>query len=346
MAGALKLFSSLFIILYDFSEIINYTLTSINISSLKVLNLTYGKEYGDMCLNEIKNNVNREDTDALLYQHPETATVYYLSHKTPIEVQRVMEEIRLQLTYKYTFLYAMIASNELQTISPNNIYTPFDIFKKSIEQVDIRMLWEKVSTKNLSLNMFKNIMHANTPETEGHCNRLQQMASAIANIMSETHAITQEQQSLLGMGALLHDVGKILIPPNILNKPGKLTDEEFDIMKKHSNYGADFFKHEKVFEELYLIVKHHHERFDGRGYPNGIRLTELPITVAIVSFVDSVDAILSQRCYKEAKPVSYLLQEIERCSGTQFHPDVVEAFKAAYNLKRLDGILNIEAKEE
>ena len=322
------------------------TISAINIAALKVLNLTHGQDYGDKCLAEIQTIIRDVDTNALIYQHPYTATIYWVTHKSPLMVKRIIEDSRQRLQLKYTFLYSLLTSSELFSLNHDVPKLPYDVFTSMLDQVDVRLLWEKVSTKNLSLNVFKNIMHENTPETEEHCNRLQQMACVIAKQLEVKHNITHEQHSLLAMGALLHDVGKILIPPDILNKPGKLTLEEYNVMKKHAGFGANFFKHEKVFQELYAMIRHHHERYDGNGYPDGIPLSKLPITVSIISFVDTVDAILSTRCYKEAKPVSYLLDEIEKCRGTQFHPDVADAFIKAFDERKFDGILNVECGEE
>jgi HD-GYP domain-containing protein (c-di-GMP phosphodiesterase class II) len=130
----------------------------------------------------------------------------------------------------------------------------------------------------------------------------------------------------LNMAALLHDVGKIGIDDHILNKPGKLTKEEFDTIKTHPQIGYNILKDIKNLENILPIVHYHHERYDGNGYPDGKKPEELSLDVFIVQLADSIDAMSTDRPYRKALHPDIVLDEVRKCSGSQFHPKVVEAY--------------------
>ena len=129
------------------------------------------------------------------------------------------------------------------------------------------------------------------------------------------------------LGAMLHDVGKYRVPDAILTKPGPLTDEEWRVMRRHPEFGADFVRRIPFLAGASDIIRHHHERWDGTGYPDGLSSEQIPIEARIFSVVDAYDAMVSERCYKSAQSSATALAEIRRCSGTQFDPRVVDAFE-------------------
>ena len=126
--------------------------------------------------------------------------------------------------------------------------------------------------------------------------------------------------------ALLHDIGKIGIPDAILNKPGKLTAEEYDLMKKHPEYGWAVLRQVPRMERASLLILHHHESYDGRGYPGGLKGKEIPTGSRIVSVIDSFDAMVSNRPYRNGLPFEEAERRLLEASGTQFDPDVVKIF--------------------
>jgi energy-coupling factor transport system substrate-specific component len=126
--------------------------------------------------------------------------------------------------------------------------------------------------------------------------------------------------------ALLHDVGKISIPDAVLNKPGRLTDEEYTVMKSHSARGYDVLKNIDIAPELALGAGCHHERWDGRGYPKGLKEDEIPEVAQIIGVADTFDAMYSTRPYRKKMPLESVVAEIKRCRGTQLSPKVVDAF--------------------
>ena len=126
--------------------------------------------------------------------------------------------------------------------------------------------------------------------------------------------------------ALLHDVGKISIPDAVLNKPGRLTDEEYTVMKSHSERGYDVLKNIDIAPELALGAGCHHERWDGKGYPKGLKEDEIPEVAQIIGVADTFDAMYSTRPYRKKMPLESVVAEIKRCRGTQLSPKVVDAF--------------------
>jgi HD-GYP domain-containing protein (c-di-GMP phosphodiesterase class II) len=130
----------------------------------------------------------------------------------------------------------------------------------------------------------------------------------------------------LEVAALLHDIGKVGIPDAILRKPAKLTDDEYSLMKKHPEYGWAVLRMLPGFDKASLVILHHHESFDGKGYPAGLKGSEIPIASRIVSVIDAFDAMVSSRPYRTGLPFEEAIRRLISASGSQFDPNVVNAF--------------------
>jgi putative nucleotidyltransferase with HDIG domain len=159
-------------------------------------------------------------------------------------------------------------------------------------------------------------------ETEGHSRRVTAYTIAIAKRMG----IPQEEIAVIARGAFLHDIGKMAIPDSILNKPGKLTPEEITIMREHCYLGYKLVRKIPVLREAAEIVYSHQEHFDGSGYPRGLKGEEIPLGARIFSVADTFDAITQDRVYRKAQTMEAARKEIQRCTGTQFDPEVVDFF--------------------
>jgi putative nucleotidyltransferase with HDIG domain len=131
-----------------------------------------------------------------------------------------------------------------------------------------------------------------------------------------------EQIESFRVAALLHDVGKIGVPDAVLTKTGPLAPEEFEYIRRHPAVGADILSHFAVFAAEAHLVRHHHERWDGKGYPDGLTGEESPTGARIIHVADCIDAMLMDRSYKSAYPVEKMLDELARCAGSQFDPAV------------------------
>mgnify|MGYP000449692383 FL=1 len=131
--------------------------------------------------------------------------------------------------------------------------------------------------------------------------------------------------------ASFHDVGKIGIPDSVLLKEGKLTDEEYDTIKLHPVIAANIFSVSDIFKDIVPIIKHHHERYDGNGYPDKLKGENIEYLARVLSLCDSFDAIVSRRPYKDERSIQSALEEIKRCSGTQFDPNLADKFIVSVN---------------
>ncbi len=159
-------------------------------------------------------------------------------------------------------------------------------------------------------------------ETEGHSKRVTAFTIAIARAMG----LSQERIRVIARGAFLHDIGKMAIPDAILRKPGALTPEETTIMREHCFRGYNMLRKIPFLSEASEIVYSHQERYDGTGYPRGLKGEQIPVGARIFSVADTLDAITSDRPYRAAQSVPVARDEIARFSGRQFDPDVVRAF--------------------
>ena len=165
-----------------------------------------------------------------------------------------------------------------------------------------------------------NAVDAKDSYTKKHSERVAKYSKIIAN---ELRWSKKEQENLYNM-ALLHDIGKIGVPDAILNKHGQLTDEEFPQIRKHPVIGGQILKDFTIAEDLSVGAFYHHERFDGKGYPQGLKGEEIPIEARIIGIADSIDAMNSDRVYRGKKDISYILEQLEAGKGTQFDPNIDE----------------------
>ncbi len=171
-----------------------------------------------------------------------------------------------------------------------------------------------------SLQTFANAIDAKDPYTNGHSIRVAHYSREIARRMG----MTEEQQENIYFVALLHDIGKIGIPVEILNKPAKLTVEERAVIQRHVEIGGDILKDFSALEGISEGAKYHHERYDGTGYTKGIEGEDIPILARIIGVADTYDAMASDRCYRKALSKSDIIEEFVKCTGTQFDPDIVK----------------------
>jgi putative nucleotidyltransferase with HDIG domain len=158
--------------------------------------------------------------------------------------------------------------------------------------------------------------------TEGHSQRVAKLSEQIAQELKYNDFKIEQ----LNISALLHDVGKIGIDDHILNKPGKLSDDEYNTIKGHPEIGYNILKEIDGFKNIIDIVKHHHERYDGYGYPDRKKSDNLSLDVFIIQLADSIDAMATDRPYRRAMGQEEILEEVQKNRGTQFHPDVVDAY--------------------
>lgn len=202
---------------------------------------------------------------------------------------------------------------------------------KSIEQMnEIKRINEELSNtlEKLekayldSIETLRYTVEAKDPYTKGHSDRV----SSYSVVIGKYLGLSEEDLKVLKIGGLFHDIGKIGIPDSILLKEAKLTDDEYSEIKNHPSIGAHILCNAEVFKDIIPIVKHHHERFDGRGYPGKLQGQEIPYLARITAVADTFDAMTSKRTYRDSLPLDVVKAEIERCSGTQFDPEIAKVF--------------------
>jgi putative nucleotidyltransferase with HDIG domain len=187
------------------------------------------------------------------------------------------------------------------------------------------LILENLRLQENSLNVLRtmvNVLEQRDSYTAGHSRRVTEIAMAIAARL----ALSKEDVKTLRLAGMIHDVGKIGIEDTILRKPGRLTDEEFAMIRSHPERGVQIIEPLDFLRGALPIVRHHHECFDGRGYPDGLKGEAIPLGARIVAIADTYDAITSSRAYRRARGQEAALAEIERCSGTQFDPDLASLF--------------------
>jgi len=187
-----------------------------------------------------------------------------------------------------------------------------------------KAIQDLVRSYDFTLEALGGALDMKDAETEGHSRRVTAFTIAIAKSMG----LAQDQISMIARGAFLHDLGKMAIPDAILRKPGKLTADETASMREHCYRGYQILKRIPFLTEPAQIVYSHQECYDGSGYPRGLKGEEIPLGARIFAVADTLDAITSDRPYRAAQSVTAARAEINRCSGTQFDPDVVKAFLA------------------
>lgn len=165
-------------------------------------------------------------------------------------------------------------------------------------------------------------LEARDKYTYGHSRRVSRYAVAAAEALN----LPPEQVALISAAALLHDIGKVGIPDNVLNKTGKLLDDEWELLKQHPRLSATIVGHVPSLSACLAAVRHHHERWDGTGYPGGLKGESIPIEARILAVTDSFEAMISERPYRKALTFKQAIAELEKCSGLQFDPVVVRAF--------------------
>ncbi len=173
-----------------------------------------------------------------------------------------------------------------------------------------------------TLSALTSAIDAKDSYTRGHSERVTDLSMRLAIELG----VERTEVEKIKLGGLLHDIGKIGIPEGILNKPGRLNDEEFTVIKSHPELGVRILGKVEFLLGVVPIIKHHHERYDGKGYPDGMKGEDIPLLARIVSVVDTYDAMTTDRPYRKAMTVEEALKEIHHCSGTQFDPGIAAVF--------------------
>ena len=201
--------------------------------------------------------------------------------------------------------------NEIKTIEENKIYLEKEVDRKTKE---IRKLLVQ------SMNTLSNVVDAKDYYTNGHSIRV----AEYSRLLAQRLGLSKDRQEEIYYAGLLHDIGKIRVPDSIIKKEGKLTDEEYEYIKLHPVSGYHILKEISASSDIAIGAKYHHERYDGKGYPNGLEGENIPEIARILSVADAYDAMSSNRCYRKALPQDVVRAEMVKGRGTQFDPNIAD----------------------
>ena len=208
--------------------------------------------------------------------------------------------------------------------------------QKHLINVVYNQVYEKEENNNIMIRILSNVLGSRNSESREHILHIKTATEMMLRQLikiTDVYHLTEADIALITTASSLHDIGKIYIPEEILNKPGRLTDEEFKIMKTHSELGADIIQDMHLPQEKPLvhtaweICRWHHERWDGKGYPDGLKGEEIPISAQVVSIVDVYDALTSERCYKKAFDHDIAIRMILDGQCGQFNPVLLKCLK-------------------
>ena len=173
-----------------------------------------------------------------------------------------------------------------------------------------------------SVQTLRNTVEAKDMYTRGHSDRVSEYSVLIGKKLG----LSDKELENLRIGGLFHDIGKIGVPDSIIQKTSSLNDDEYSQIKQHPNIGVHILAHATIFKDILDIVEHHHEKYDGSGYPSKLAGDDIPYLARIAAIADSFDAMTSCRSYRDALPIETVISEFERCKGTQFDPEIDDLF--------------------
>ncbi len=235
----------------------------------------------------------------------------------PFEREQLLATVRRALENRRLKLENLAYQNKLEAL----VSARTELLQRAMAELE-RAMAELERSYDITLEALGDALDLKDAETEGHSKRVTAFTMAIARAMELAH----EDVRVIARGAFLHDVGKMAIPDAILRKPGRLTPEEQMLMREHAYLGYQMLRRIPFLREAANIVYSHQERYDGTGYPRGLKGDQIPLGARIFAVADTFDAIISDRPYRAAQSISAARREIEKHAGRQFDPKVVDTF--------------------
>lgn len=311
---------------YDNEKSLPLSIIMGDINGLRRINQHYGHYEGDQLLKAVT-TILRENIpkNAHIARYGEDEFSVLLPNADSTQVSWNIEKIQDAIREYNNQIGDDQAAINLALGSETKCTMDFDIQKvinKAQDNMDKQKMLNHDSMRNTLLSSIKTTLLARSKFTEEHAERLVTLSKRVGEKME----LSPYQMDELALLAELHDVGKIGIDDAILNKPGKLTDAEMAEMKKHSFIGYQIIKSIQGLDDIALPILHHHERSDGKGYPDGLTRYDIPLLSRIIAVVDAHDAMTQDRPYRKAMTQEEAIDEIKKNSGTQFDPEIVAFF--------------------
>ncbi|MFU8793615.1 MAG: HD domain-containing phosphohydrolase [Acholeplasmataceae bacterium] len=305
----------------DNDEHLPLSIIMADINGLKIMNDAFGHHAGDELLCLVADTLTHcmPDTSIICRTGGDEFTII-LEKTTYQNAKAIIEHVSDNLAKKELYGIQVSVSFGISTKIDQEDIT--SVIKHAEDAMYRHKLFEIASHRSQSIKTILNALRAKNPREEAHSNRVSHMCEMIGKKME----LSRDDINLLKMISNLHDIGKIAIDEKILNKPGKLTEEEWDAIKRHPELGYRIVLTSPEYTEVAEDILSHHERYDGKGYPRGLKADEIPLRAKIISICDSYDAMTNDRSYRKALSHKEAIEEIKRCNATQFDPKITNVF--------------------
>ncbi len=299
------------------------TVAVFDIIGLQKVNESVGRREGDKRIRSLVQSVyDHMPKDSFIYRGYDAEIIVVCKD---VSEQDVLEQIKETARSCQSQVFYGVAATQGALVNTGNIRKKGTVLQALEEaQYDLRikkMLYGG-STRSQSLNALVRALEEVDQDTEEHVMRTRNMGVALGKRLG----VSDAQLTILELMCLLHDIGKIAIPLEILNKPGKLTDSEWAVLRSHADKGYQIALASKELKPIADFIRYHHERWDGKGYPARLSGDDIPVISRIISIVDAYDAMVNDRCYRKALPIEHAMKEIRDNAGTQFDPHMAEVF--------------------
>lgn len=286
----------------------------LDINALSIINSSFGRNEGDKKIKELSDIMRKHFPENTYFVREHEAHLVALCREClESEIRVYVEESEKEFSGRFQFA--------LNTTTVENPDIVSSIREASKAMKTKKLLDDSSSHSELIATLVKALKECDN-DTEQHVRRTREMGARLGKRIG----LSDIQMSNLSLLCLLHDIGKIGIPLEILNKPGRLNEEEWVVMRSHTEKGYQIAASAKELELIAEMVLHHHERWDGMGYPDGLSRENIPILSRVIAVIDSYDAMVNDRVYRPGMSVDDALAELQKCAGSHFDPNIVAEF--------------------
>lgn len=290
-----------------------------DINRLSVFNTMYGRNKGDQLLKGLSEKMRKIFPEDTYYVRGQDAYLIAICYdKTKEDVSKYLMELSEGFEEKIQYSYDTVSDEDENLVS---------VMHRVFAGLRAKKLLDKDSARSALISSLIRALKESDPDTLAHVERTQKLGKSLG----ERLGLSDIEQSRLSLLCLLHDIGKIGIPLEVLNKPGKLTDDEWIVIKSHVTKGEAIAEATPELNSIAKEIRYHHERWDGKGYPDGLSRESIPLLSRIIGVIDAFDAMISNRSYRKAKSVEEAKEELIHNAGSQFDPRMVEEFISMLN---------------
>lgn len=297
----------------------NVGIAAFDINALAVINNSFGRDEGDKKIKELSDLLkNYYSENSYFVRGPEANLIAISS--TMSEEQMLILARRIRNDFSGSLQYAV----NIENISEIGV---INAINETLNGLSVKKIQDGSSIRSEMLSTLVKALEECDKDTKMHVSRTRDIGARLGMRIG----LSDSMLTNLSLLCLLHDIGKICVPLEILNKPGRLTDDEWVIMKSHTDKGYQIASSSKELCCIAEMILHHHERWDGKGYPDGLSKESIPLLSRIIAVIDAYDAMVNDRIYRPAIPKDEALRELQKCAGSQFDPHIVSELISMLN---------------